>query len=141
MRFPGLRQMLWRWDGAYPLDVFAPDYWTTYYGGWGLYSYSMGIDDAIDQTLGSVIGAMGAAGTPASVPTHLFCGAAAEMPGWHNEHTGPSDGTVCSWRAAGIPAVSARWPEAFFWGPSITSSSSGRARRWPRSKPGCGSRV
>jgi hypothetical protein len=34
------------------------------------------------------------AGIPASVPTHLLCGAAASIPGFYNENRGPSDGVV-----------------------------------------------
>lgn len=90
--FPGLRQMLRRWDGIYPLDFFAPDYWTTYYGGWGFYSYSRGITYAINQ--GSLVSAIRSAGVPSSVPTYLLCGGSADIPNWHNELTGLSDGTV-----------------------------------------------
>jgi len=90
--FPGLRQMLKRWDSVYALPIFDLDYWSTYYGGWGLYSYSKGIDYAINQ--GSLIDTIRAAGTPASLPIYLLCGGAADIPLWHNEHTGPSDGTV-----------------------------------------------
>lgn len=92
--FPGLRQMLWRWDGVYPLDIFAPDYWSTYYGGWGFYSYSNGIVYAMNQSPGSLVSTIRTAGIPGSVPTYLLCGGAADIPNWHNEHTGPSDGTV-----------------------------------------------
>lgn len=90
--FPGLRQMLKRWDGVYPLPYYEPDYWTTYYGGWGYYSYSNGITYAINQ--GSLINKIRSAGVPSSVSTYLLCGGAADIPNWHNEHTGPSDGTV-----------------------------------------------
>tara|TARA_R110002096_G_scaffold426090_1_gene635375 strand:- start:470 stop:1720 length:1251 start_codon:yes stop_codon:yes gene_type:complete len=90
--FPGLKQMLSRWDSVYWLPVLDPDYWSTYYGGWGYYSYSNGINFAINQ--GSLIDTMRTAGTPSSIPTYLLCGGAADIPNWHNEHTGPSDGTV-----------------------------------------------
>lgn len=90
--FPGLRQMLKRLDGIHPLPWYEPDYWTTYYGGWGFYSYSYGIDYAISQ--GSLIDTIRSAGIPASVSTYLLCGGAADIPNWHNEHTGSSDGTI-----------------------------------------------
>lgn len=90
--FPGLRQMLKRWDGRYPLNLSEPDAWTSYYGGWGFYSYSPGITYAINQ--GSLIDTIRTAGLPGSVSTFLLCGGAADIPDWHNEHAGPSDGTV-----------------------------------------------
>ncbi len=104
--FPGLRQMLKRWDARYPLDVFEPDWWTTYHGGWGLFGYSLGISSAIDQ--GSLVDTIRAAGIPPSVTTYLLCGGAADIPNWHNEHSGPSDGTVfvASCRdSGGIPGL------------------------------------
>jgi hypothetical protein len=93
--FPGIRQMLKRWDATYPLDLTDADAYTNYYGGTGYYSYSYSysIDYAIGQ--GSLIDPTRSAGVPASVPTYLLCGGAATIPyPWHNEHTGPSDGTV-----------------------------------------------
>lgn len=91
--FPGIRQMLKRWDSTYPLNLAEPDAYTSYNGGWGYYSYSHGINYAIDQ--GSLIGATRGAGIPASVSTYLLCGNAATIPyPWHNEHAGPSDGTI-----------------------------------------------
>lgn len=98
--------MLKRWDGTYPLPSYEPDYWTTYYGGWGLYSYSNGITYAINQ--GSLINTIRSADVPSSVSVYLLCGSAADIPNWHNEHTGPSDGTVfvasCN-DTGGIPTV------------------------------------
>ncbi len=90
--YPGLRQMLRRWDSVYDLPVFDPDYESTYYGGWGFFSYSKGIDAATNKA--PFIDVIRAAGTPKSLPVHLLCGSAADIPNWHNEHTGPSDGTV-----------------------------------------------
>ncbi len=90
--FPGMRQMLKRWDGVHSLSLSEPDSLSTYYGGWGYYSYSPGITSAINS--GSIIDTMRSAGTPASIPVYLLCGGAADIPNWHNEHTGPSDGTV-----------------------------------------------
>lgn len=89
--FPGLRQFVWTWDDVYPLPWWEPDYWTTYYGGWGWYSYSRGIAEAKRDSL---IPALRANPTPAAVAVYLLCGNQADIPGWHNEHTGPSDGTI-----------------------------------------------
>jgi len=90
--FPGLRQMLRRWDSTFLLPIFDADYWSTYYGGWGFYSFSKGINYAINR--GSLIDTIRTAGTPTSLPMYLLCGGSADIPNWHNEHTGPSDGTV-----------------------------------------------
>lgn len=91
--FPGIRQMLKRWDVTYPLNLADADAYTNYNGGWGSYSYSYGIDYAVGQ--GSLIGPTRSAGMPASVSTYLLCGGAASIPyPWHNENTGPSDGTI-----------------------------------------------
>lgn len=112
--FIGLRQMLARWDGVYALPTYEYDWYTTYYGGWGSLSYSHGITYAINQ--GTVIPAMRSAGTPQAIPVYLLCGGANDIPNWHNEHTGPSDGTVftasCS-DTAGIGTL----------GASVTKSS------------------
>ncbi len=90
--YPGLRQMLKRWDGTFSLPILDADYLSTYNGGWGFYSYSNGIDAATNKS--PFINAIRTAGTPKSLPVYLLCGAAADIPNWHNEHTGPSDGTV-----------------------------------------------
>lgn len=90
--FIGLRQMLARWDGVYALPTYEYDWYNTYYGGWGSLSYSHGIDYAINQ--GTVIPSMRSTGTPAGLSVYLLCGGANDIPNWHNEHTGASDGTV-----------------------------------------------
>ncbi|HWV84743.1 MAG TPA: hypothetical protein VNZ62_04800 [Capillimicrobium sp.] len=90
--FPGAGQMLARWDGVYPLPVAEQDWYTTYYGGTGFFTYGRGIQWAIDRD--SLVAPLLAAGTPASLPVHLLCGNAPTMAGLHNEHTGPSDGAV-----------------------------------------------
>ncbi|GBC76607.1 hypothetical protein HRbin08_00069 [bacterium HR08] len=90
--FPGARQMLARWDGVYPLPLWEQDSWSTYYGGWGVYTFGYGIQFAIDQ--GSLVSAVLNASIPASVQVYLLSGNAADIPGIHNEHTGPSDGIV-----------------------------------------------
>ncbi|MDT7947856.1 MAG: hypothetical protein RQ897_05850 [Thermoflexus sp.] len=90
--FPGLRQFVWRWDDRYPLPWWEPDYWTTYYGGWGLSSYSLGISEAVRDSL---MPSLWSAPLPSAVSVSLLCGSAADLPfPWHNEHTGPSDGLI-----------------------------------------------
>lgn len=90
--FPGIRQMLKRWDGVYPLNLSNPDASTTYSGGTGIYGQSYGIDYAISQ--GSLIVPMRAASIPSSITTYLLCGNTANIPNWVNETDGPSDGTI-----------------------------------------------
>jgi hypothetical protein len=90
--FRGQRQMLVKWDGTYGVDTLGTDYYTTYYGGWGYYSYSQGIDAAISQ--GSIMGTIRAASVPSSVGIYLLCGGNANIPGAYNENRGPSDGLV-----------------------------------------------
>jgi hypothetical protein len=90
--YPGARQMLYRWDDVYPLPTAEQDWYTTYYGGTGLYTAGHGIQYAIDQ--GSLVRPLINAGVPASVPVYELCGSSPDMALMHNEHTGPSDGAV-----------------------------------------------
>jgi hypothetical protein len=90
--YPGQKQMLARFDSVFPLPTGEQDWFTTYYGGQGFFTAGLGIQQAINQ--GSLVGAILAAPTPGSLPVHLLCGAAADIPTIHDEHTGPSDGVV-----------------------------------------------
>ncbi|MFE4355856.1 esterase/lipase family protein [Kitasatospora sp. NPDC056800] len=90
--YPGQRQLLARWDGAYGVDSSAQDWWTTYYGGQGFYTSGQGIQAAIDA--GSLIAPLRQAGIPAAVRTYLLAGGSADIPGVLNEGRGPSDGLV-----------------------------------------------
>lgn len=47
--FPGQSQILYKWEDSYPLDPTQPDWWSSYYGGWGFLSHSRGIDKAIQD--------------------------------------------------------------------------------------------
>ena len=85
--FPGHRQLLRRQDHALPgeapwLGAYSvqQDWYTTYEGGFGYYSYSSGIDDAIDDA-GDVIGALEAAGVDPDVEIFVLAG---ENPLLHN---------------------------------------------------------
>ncbi|GIH22799.1 hypothetical protein Aph01nite_11090 [Acrocarpospora phusangensis] len=90
--YPGSDDMLYRWDDVYPLPATEQDWYTTYYGGTGFYTYGRGIQWAIDR--GSLVSPLIAAGTPASVAVYQLCGNSPDMALLHNEHTGPSDGAV-----------------------------------------------
>lgn len=104
--FPGQKQMLYRWDGVYGVDQTQQDWYTTYYGGQGFYTYSYGIQVAINE--GSLIATIRGVGIPSSVSTYLLCGGSANIPTIYNENRGPSDGVVfiasCS-DTGGIPNV------------------------------------
>ena len=89
--FPGSAQMLKRWDSVYSPATFEADWWTTYYGGWGFYSHSPGIDAYLGRSL---VDDLRAAGIPPTVRVHLLCGNQNDIPLLHNEHTGPSDGVI-----------------------------------------------
>ena len=108
--FPGARQMLYRWDGVYPLPTGEQDWYTTYYGGQGFYTSGHGIQYSIDQ--GSLVQPLIDAGVPASVPVYELCGSSPTMPLLHNEHTGPSDGAVFIASCAATDGIADRAAEA-----------------------------
>ncbi len=90
--FPGQKQMLARWDDLYPVSTVNQDYHTTYHGGNGFVSSSLGIDFAMAQ--GSLVAAMQAKNTPPQLPIYLLCGGAQDIAYVLNETAGPSDGLV-----------------------------------------------
>ena len=80
--FPGQAQLLRAWDGEHPLPgsdvalgVYAlqQDWWTTYHGGLGFYSYSPGIQDAIDVA-GGLLDKLQAAGVDPAVELAAVAG-------------------------------------------------------------------
>jgi hypothetical protein len=89
--FPGTGQMLKRWDGVYPIASFETDAFSTYHGGWGLFSYALGINAYLGDSL---VDALHAQSTPNNVRVHMLCGNENDIPLLHNEHTGPSDGVI-----------------------------------------------
>lgn len=89
--FPGSAQMLKRWDSVYAPATLEQDWWTTYYGGWGVYTHSAGIDAFLGASL---VDTVRNAGVPGDVEVHNLCGNQADIALLHNEHTGPSDGVV-----------------------------------------------
>lgn len=92
--FPGQSQILYRWDERYPLDLAQPDWWTSYYGGWGFISHSRGIDQAIKDG-GSLIEKVNAHPLPADITLSLLAGDHHLFWQWApGENSGPSDGIV-----------------------------------------------
>lgn len=45
--FPMQQQVLHDWSAKYPVSAFSPDFYTTYHGGQGFVSHSLGIKEAI----------------------------------------------------------------------------------------------
>ena len=81
--FPGQRQLLAKWDDVHPLPggraelgVFAlqQDWLTTWTGGFGLYSFSPGVQDAVDAG-GGVIARLGQAPLDAGIELSVLAGA------------------------------------------------------------------
>ncbi|HAG09198.1 MAG TPA: hypothetical protein DCK87_06540 [Desulfotomaculum sp.] len=77
--FPGQRQMLFSWDGIYPLELGQPDYWTTYHGGTGLYGRSQGICRAIEQG-GNLIEKLEETGVAAGLELAILAGCKNDFP-------------------------------------------------------------
>ena len=86
--FPGQRQLLRRWDDTYSLPGASPwlgayslqqDWYTTYEGGFGYYSYSSGIDDAIAAGDG-VLDTLESAGVHPDIELFLLAGTNTLMP-------------------------------------------------------------
>jgi hypothetical protein len=84
--------MLKKWNDKFPLPENEIDSKTTYYGGKGTVSESLGIDVAIEQ--GSLVSQVLSQEIPKSINTYLLAGNKADIPFFHNEHTGASDGLV-----------------------------------------------
>ncbi len=84
--FPGQRQLYARQDFELPgespaLGVYAAqtDWYTTYEGGWGYYSYSDGIDATVDAG-GGVLDAIAAAGVDPGIELFVLAGHNPVMP-------------------------------------------------------------
>lgn len=95
-RFAGHAQMLHRWDLVYPIASFEPDWWTTYYGGWGFMSHSRGLVEA-RRVAGDVIDRLEAAGLDPGVELAVLAGSKPYLfanGGVAVEYQGPSDVAV-----------------------------------------------
>lgn len=105
--FPGQRQMLNRLDRVHPVAETTTDWKTTYYGGRGSKSVSLGIDVAMRDSL---ISQMHKRGTHKSVKVYLMAGGASNIPFIFNEKSAPSDGLLfvsSATHVAGIKRVGA----------------------------------
>ena len=91
--YPGQRQLLYRWDTKYPLEILQPDWWTTYYGGEGLLSHSRGIDPAIAEG-GYLIEILEEAGVDKDVQIALLAGSKNDFAPYLGITSGPSDGMI-----------------------------------------------
>jgi len=89
--FPGSAQMLKRWDSVYPLPPNEQDWYTTYYGGLGVYTHGNGIVAYMGPSL---VDTVRTAGTSNGVQVYNLCGNLNDIALLHNEHTGPSDGVL-----------------------------------------------
>jgi hypothetical protein len=89
--FPGSAQMLKRWDSVFPLPTGEQDWFTTYYGGMGVYTHGNGITSYMGP---SIVDTLRAAGTSPGAKVYNLCGNTPDIALLHNEHTGPSDGVV-----------------------------------------------
>ncbi len=93
--FPGQSQVLRRWDSVYGLyesdEQF--DVVTTYNGGHGKVSNSLGIDHAIKEG-GDLIARLDKAGVDRRVSVVLLAGSKPAVMGFTGERRGPSDGLL-----------------------------------------------
>jgi len=80
--FPGQAQLLAPWDDTYDLPGSDPvlgvyalqqDWFTTYHGGYGFYSFSAGIDDAMDEA-GGLLDKLRGAGVDPGVEVAALAG-------------------------------------------------------------------
>jgi len=94
--FPGQAQMVARWDGTYGLydaDPLQFDVESTYRGGRGRVSISLGIDRAIADG-GDLIARLAKAGVDRRVEVALLAGTKPYVMGFVGERRGPSDGLL-----------------------------------------------
>ncbi|WP_432404296.1 esterase/lipase family protein [Wukongibacter sp. M2B1] len=91
--YTGQAQMLTRWDDEYSLGSLEQDWYTAYHGGQGFYSYSKGIDYAIEQG-GDLINILKNSPVDSSVQIATLAGNQNVINGVVMENDGPSDGIV-----------------------------------------------
>ncbi len=91
--YTGQAQMLARWDSEYALSVTEQDWYTAYHGGWGFFSYSKGIDYAINQG-GNLISILKQSPVDATVALATLSGNKNSIEGVVLENDGPSDGIL-----------------------------------------------
>lgn len=91
--FVGVAQLTARWDSVHPLSMVEQDWYTTYEGGWGFVSHSLGIDAAIELG-GDFMARLHEHQVPGSIAVSIGAGATPLVSGVALETTGPSDGLV-----------------------------------------------
>ncbi len=100
--FPGQRQLLADLSEEHPLSPLEPDWYTTYHGGQGFVSNSLGIQHYINEGE-NVIQRLQEHPIPRSIEVAVVAGNAANIPGIVNEYTGPSDGLLFVSSALDLP--------------------------------------
>jgi len=91
--FPGVLQLTVAWDEVYSLAMVEQDWYTTYYGGTGFISKSLGIAHAIDLS-GNFMENLRKGKTPEQLPCYIVSGGLQSVGGMPWEYTGPSDAMV-----------------------------------------------
>lgn len=91
--YTGQAQMLARWDSVYSLGSTEQDWYTAYHGGWGFFSYSKGIDYAINQG-GNLIATMQQSPVDGGVAIATLSGNKNTLEGIVLENDGPSDSVL-----------------------------------------------
>jgi len=104
--FAGQAQMLKRWDSVYGLYESAEqlDVTTTYEGGKGKVSHSLGIDHAIQEG-GDLIARLEKTGVDKRVSVVLLAGSKSAVMGFTGERRGPSDGLLLVRSALAIDGI------------------------------------
>jgi len=92
--FPMQQQVLYDWTGKYPLNTLSPDFYTTFHGGQGYVSHSLGIDNAILKG-GNFINDFKAYPVPPEISVAVIAGTNSKIENLPvTETDGPSDGLV-----------------------------------------------
>ncbi len=91
--YTGILQTLRRWDEEYPLSGMEQDWYTTYEGGQGFVSHSLGIDAAIEMG-GYFMAELRSATAPAGLSFSVLAGTNPLVGTTMWETSGPSDALV-----------------------------------------------
>lgn len=91
--YRGVAQLTARWDETYPLSMLEQDWYTTYEGGDGFVSHSLGIDAAIELG-GDFMARLHEHQVPATLTVSIAAGGSPLFNGVALETAGPSDGLV-----------------------------------------------
>ena len=102
--FPGVLQITAAWDDTYDLSTWESDWYTTYYGGQGFVSHSLGIGEAIALG-GAFMADFREHPLPESIPVRVASGGNPSFNGVVWEATGPSDGLVFQASAEDLTVV------------------------------------